>query len=87
MVFGMNPSEINDFMMRNTMGLFDKDMSFINGVATILCQYGAIGLALFSFHMFSFIRKGSYVKSVLAVSIILILLLSHILFVHVCCWQ
>ena len=73
MVFGLNPSEINDFMMRNTMGLFDKDMSFINGVATILCQYGAIGLALFSFHMFSFIRKGSYVKSVLAVSIILIL--------------
>lgn len=52
MIFGTNPEVLEKYMMTNSLGLFDDDSSFINGIQTILCYYGVLGLFLFIRHIF-----------------------------------
>lgn len=59
-IFGMNPSLIKYYMIQNP--LFDQDIEtvFINGIQTILCYYGAIGLFFVMRHLYLIRKKSSY---------------------------
>jgi len=51
-IFGINPSMLEFYMVNNRLGLFDHDKTFINGIQTVLCQYGIIGLFFFIRHLY-----------------------------------
>lgn len=72
-LFGMNPSEINIYMRNNALGLFDSDSSFINGVQTILCLYGVVGLLFLFRYLYLSGEKANLTIKVLLVSTIYLL--------------
>lgn len=51
-IFGLNPELLDFYKLNNDLGLFDNDKSFINGVQTILCLYGVLGLLFFFRHLY-----------------------------------
>lgn len=52
-LFGLNSGMLEDYMLSNSLGLFDNDTSFLNGAQTILCLYGVFGLFFFFRHFWT----------------------------------
>lgn len=73
-LFGLNPGELDTYMLSNSLGLFDSDTSFINGAQTILCLYGAFGLFFFFRHLYLMGKHAPLVCVVLLVGIIYLML-------------
>lgn len=72
-MFGLNPSEIESYMMLAPFGFFDKDASFLNGIQTILCLYGFVGLIFFFRHLYLLGRRSNIVCVVLLIGTIYLL--------------
>lgn len=73
-LFGINPIILESYIYMNTLGLFNQDVSFLNGIQTVLCQYGFIGLVLVLFHIYSYGKNGNIICYVLLSGVIFLLL-------------
>ena len=75
-IFGMNPTALRYFMEYKSMGLFSQDIdaAFINGIQTILCYYGAIGLILVLRHLWLIQRHSTLAVKVMIICTLYLLL-------------
>lgn len=73
-IFGVNPAQLEDYMLSNSLGLFDRDTAFLNGIQTILCLYGCIGAVFYFRHVYLFGKQSESVCKVLLVGTVYLLL-------------
>lgn len=73
-LFGTNPFELQNYMMSNSVVSFETNSSFLNGVQTILCLYGLIGLIFFVHYLVVSGKKSSLacVSMLICVSFLLL---------------
>jgi len=79
-IFGLNPSDMDYYMKQNALGLFDGDATFINGVQTVLCLYGVVGLIFVIRHLY-LCAKGFSLTSKVLMFCTMYLLLSESYFI------